>query len=364
MMAKRLKKLQNFLMEQHLDAILLKSKTMKKYMDTLTGGGCQVLIMKSHAYLIVDGRYLTEANEREHDLKIILHAPHKTGRNYLGTVEELLKKHDCKSLGVESDQMLVKEYRQVEELGVEIRLLDDEIPMIRIQKDDEEIAVMKEAVRITDEIYARVLQELHVGMSEYEISALLQYHAIRAGASQMSFETIVGTGERSALPHGRPTARKVKAQEPILMDFGVQYQNYQSDMTRVSFIGKPQPEIEKIYHIVLEAQLAGLAAMKTGALASDVDKAARDIITKAGYGDYFDHGLGHGLGIGDGNEYPILNQKGNIILKEHMMMSCEPGIYLPGIGGIRIEDDVVIVDGVGVPLNKTSKELTILKGES
>lgn len=362
-MAKRIKKIQEFLKEENLDALLIKSKTMKKYMNTMTGSGCQVLILKNHGYLIVDGRYLTEANQMEHDLEIILHAPHKTGRNYLGTVETLLKKHGCVSLGVESDQMLVKEYHQVEELGVDVRLLSDEIPMIRIQKEPEEIQIMKEAVRITDEVYARVIKELHVGMNEYEISALLHYFAIKAGAQQMSFDTIVGTGERSAMPHGRPTSRKIKAHEPILMDFGLQYQNYQSDMTRVCFIGKPLAEIEKIYHIVLKAQLAGIDAMKTGALASDVDAAARNIITDAGYGDYFDHGLGHGLGIGDGNEYPILNQKGTIILQEHMMMSCEPGIYLPNVGGIRIEDDVVIMDGVGVPLNKTTKDLIILKEE-
>ena len=227
-MAKRLKKLQKFLEDEKLDALLIKSKTMKKYMDTLTGSGCQVLILKDAAYLIVDGRYITEAKQREHDLTIILHAPHKTGRNYLGTVEELLKQHGCTSLGVEASQMLIKEYRQVEELGVTIRLLGDEIAKIRIQKDDEEIAIMQEAVDITDEIYARVLKELYIGMSEYEISALLQYFAIKAGAQQMSFETIVGTGERSAMPHGRPTGRKIKAHEPILMDFGIQYKNYQS----------------------------------------------------------------------------------------------------------------------------------------
>lgn len=360
-MAKRIKKIQAYLAEQNLDAILIKSKTMKKYLATLTGSGCQILITKDTGYLIVDGRYITEAKEKEHDLHIILHAPHKTGRNYLGTVEELLRKHQCRSLGVESFQMLIKEYQEVEKLGVDIRLLDKEIAMLRIQKDEEEIAVMKEAVRITDEIYAKVLQHLHVGMSEYEISALLQYYAICAGAQQMSFETIVGTGERSALPHGRPTARKIKVHEPILIDFGIQYENYQSDMTRVASIGKPKPEIENIYHIVLEAQLAGIAAMKTGTLASDVDKVARDIITSYGYGDYFDHGLGHGLGIGDGNELPILNETGSIILDEHMMMSCEPGIYLPGVGGIRIEDDVVILNGVGVPLNKTTKDFIILK---
>ena len=205
---------------------------------------------------------------------------------------------------------------------------------------------------------------VHIGISEYEISALLQYYAISAGAAQMSFETIVGTGERSALPHGRPTGRKIRAHEPILMDFGIQYKNYQSDMTRVCFIGKPQPKIASIYHIVLEAQLAGIRAIKQGAVAKQVDNAARSVITREGYGDYFTHGLGHGLGIGNGCEYPILNETGSVILQEGMMMSCEPGIYLPGIGGIRIEDDVVIRNGIGTVMNKTSKELLILKEDA
>lgn len=363
-MAKRLGKLHMFLQEQNTDALLIKSKTMKKYMDTLTGSGCQILLVRDQGYLIVDGRYLVEAKTREHDLQIVQHMPHTGENGYLGVVEELLHKHSCKSMGVESSQLLVKEYWRMEALGVDIRLLDEEIHMLRICKDEEEQRFMQEAVDITDDIYQKVLHRLHIGMSEYEISALLQYFAISAGAAQMSFETIVGTGERSALPHGRPTGRKIRAHEPILMDFGIQYKNYQSDMTRVCFIGKPQPEIAAIYQIVLEAQLAGIRAMKQGAVACEVDNAARSVIVRAGYGDFFTHGLGHGLGIGDGCEYPILNEAGTVVLQNGMMMSCEPGIYLPDIGGIRIEDDVVIRDGMGVPMNKTSKELRILKEDA
>ncbi|MEG0329723.1 MAG: M24 family metallopeptidase [Longicatena sp.] len=359
-MAKRIHKMQEFLKANKLDAILLTTKTMKKYIDTLTGGGCKVLITKSNGYLFLDGRYIADAQENEHDLEIILYSPHKSGRSYMESVESLLKKHECKTLGIESSEMKIEDYFQLKELDIELRLLGEQIAMIRIQKEAEEIALMQEAVDITDKIYNKVVKQLKVGMSEYEISALIQYYAVHYGAQQMSFDTIVGSGERSALPHGRPTSRKIQAHEPILMDFGIQYKNYQSDMTRVVFIGNPKPEIEKIYQIVLQAQLAGIKAMKTGVTASDVDKAARDIIEAQGYGAYFDHGLGHGLGIGDGCEYPILNQKGKVILAENMMMSCEPGIYLPGVGGIRIEDDVVIRNGVGVPMNKTTKEIVIL----
>ena len=300
-MAKRINKIQEFLDEKDIDALLIKSKTVKKWMNTMTGSGCQVLITKEHGYLIVDGRYITEAKEKEHDLEIILHNPHLTGCNYLGTVEEILKKENCKTLGVEAYQVLVKEYQEIEKLGIEVLLLDQEIAHLRIVKEDEEIEAMKKSIAITDEIYQKVIEHIHVGMSEYEISALVQYYSIASGAQQMSFDTIVATGERTALP------------------------------------------------------------IKAGAKGKDVDKAARDVIEAAGYGEYFNHGLGHGLGIGEDGEGPTLNSKSETVLQEHMMMSCEPGVYVPGVGGVRIEDDVVIIDGVGVPLNKTTKDYIILE---
>lgn len=360
-MAKRIDKVQEFLNKKNIDALLLKSKTMKKWMSTMLGSGCKVLITKNKGYLILDGRYITEAKETEFDLEIILHNPHTTGRNYLAAVEKILKDENCQTLGVEADEVLINEYKQMQELGVDIYLLDDDIMNLRIVKDAEEIEAMKKTIALTDGIYAKVLNHIKVGMSEFEISALVQYYAIATGAQQMSFDTVVSSGERTALPHGRPSGRCVKAHEPIMIDFGIQYENYQSDMTRVCFIGGPKEEYKKIYDLVLKAQLAGLAAIKAGAKASDCDKAARDVIEAAGYGEYFDHGLGHGIGVTDNGEGPILNSKSSTVLKDGMMMSCEPGVYIPGLGGIRIEDDVLIVDGKGVPLNKTTKDYIILE---
>ena len=146
-----------------------------------------------------------------------------------------------------------------------------------------------------------------------------------------------------------------------MIDFGIQYENYQSDMTRVCFIGEPLEQYKKIYDVVLKAQLAGLNAIRTGVKACEVDKAARQVIEEAGYGEYFDHGLGHGIGVTDSNEGPILNSQSQIILQNGMMMSCEPGIYIPGFGGVRIEDDVVIINGKGVPMNRTPKDYMILE---
>lgn len=357
-MAKRVQKVLDFMQKQNLDAFLIKSKTMKRYLDTVTGSGCKVLFIKDKGYLIVDGRYIAQAKEKENDLEIRLL---NIGQNYLEVVNELLKKYQCQSLGVEMDQIFIREYEKLQSLGVNIHLYEDEVSLIRVQKDVDEIAQLKEAIKITDAIYQNVIHRIHVGMSEYEISALLHYYAISSGAQQMSFDTIVATGPRTAYPHGRPTSRKVKAHEPILLDFGIQYNNYQSDMTRVCFIGNPTEEIGKIYNTVLQANLAGIAAIKEGALAKDVDGAARTVIEKAGYGSYFNHGLGHGIGVDDGCELPILNADSQMILKENMVMSCEPGIYIPDLGGIRIEDDVWIHDGIGIPLNATPKEMIILE---
>lgn len=357
-MAIRLQKIKNFMNEQKVDALLLKSKTMKRYIDTVTGGGCKVLFIRDKGYLILDGRYITEAKEKEKDLELCLL---DIGQSYLDVVNDLLIKHKCNSLGIEMDQISIVEYEKIKKLNVQICLLNEAISTIRIQKDDDEIRLLKEACEITDDIYKKVVNKLYIGMSEYEISALLQYYAISSGAQQMSFDTIIATGERTAMPHGRPTARTVKAHEPILMDFGIQYKNYQSDMTRVCFIGEPTQAIGDIYNTVLKANLAGISAIKEGEIAKNVDLAARNVIEKAGYGDYFTHGLGHGIGVDNSNELPILNSKSNIVLRENMVMSCEPGIYVPGLGGIRIEDDVWIHNGVGEALNRTSKDLIILE---
>ena len=339
------------------DAVLIKSKAMKKYLDTLTGSGCKVLVTRERAYLILDGRYVNEAHEREHALELVEHAQ---GESYLPYLKRLLEAEGARRVGVEADRMLVGEYRRVAALGFEVVLLDEEIPLMRIIKDADEVAHLQRAIDLTDEIYEEVVSRLRVGMTEFEISALLHYHSYLRGAEAMSFDTIVGTGPRSALPHGRPTGRVVQPHDAVLIDFGIQYEGYQSDMTRVVFMGEPEPEMRRIYEVVLEAHLAGIDAMRAGAVAEDVDRAARDVIERAGFGENFNHGLGHGIGIGNDSELPLLRPGSKTVLANGMIMSCEPGVYVDGVGGVRIEDDVLIDGGVGRPLNHTPKELRII----
>ena len=315
-----MERLVSLIYKRGVDALLIKAKNTKRYIGALSGSGVYVLVTKDKNY------------------QILL---------------------NIKKLAIENQAMSIQEYLSLKNEGFEINLITNELWKLRAIKSKEEIKLIKKACEITDEVFDEVISEIKKDMTELEVSALIQYHALKKGASGMSFETIVVSGERGAMPHGRPTNKKLKVNEAITIDFGVVYQGYQSDMTRTISIGKPPKIIKEIYDVVLEAQLSAIESIKEGTRASDVDKVARKIIDKHGFGEYFNHGLGHGIGLGDG-EVPTLNPNSEDILVEGMVMSCEPGIYIPNVGGVRIEDDIVIIDGKGVPLNKTSKEFIIL----
>lgn len=354
-MDNRLKKIIDLIEERGVDALLIKGKNNKRYIGALTGSGVYVLITKEQKYQILDGRYTDEADKKTSGfIKRVV-----SQGSYIENIIELLEEMNIKNIAIESQAMSIQEYILLDKAGFNINLITNELGKVRAIKSKEEIELIKKACEITDEVFSEVISEIKEGMTELEVSALLQYHALKKGASGMSFEPIVVSGERGAMPHGRPTTKKLKKNEAITIDFGVVYQGYQSDMTRTISIGKPPKIIQEIYDVVLKAQLSAIESIKEGMKASDIDKVARQIIEKHGFGDYFNHGLGHGIGLGDG-EVPTLNQRSDDILTEGMVMSCEPGIYIPDVGGVRIEDDIVIIDGKGISLNKTSKDFIIL----
>lgn len=353
-MKNRIEKVRSILREKKIDAILIKSKTNKRYVGALTGSGVQVLVTLDNIYQMMDGRYINEAKETTTGFENIVY---DQGCGCYPTIKEIIKDG---SLAIEANQTLVKEYLKLKEFGFDIVLLENELEVIRKNKDEKEIELVKKACAITDKIFKEAIDTIKVGMKEYELSALLQYLAIKNGASGMAFDTIVASGTRGSMPHGRPTDKTFAEHEFITIDFGITYQGYQSDMTRTVCIGTPNPKVKEIYDIVLKAQCSGVEFIKSGVTGKDVDSHVRQIITDAGYGEYFTHGLGHGMGMGDG-ELPILNQRSSTILEEGMIMSCEPGIYVPGVGGVRIEDDVLIQNGKGIALNKTTKELICLE---
>lgn len=354
-MDNRVKKIIDLIEERGVDALLIKGKNNKRYIGALTGSGVYVLITKEQKYQILDGRYTDEADKKTSGfIKRVV-----SQGSYIENIIELLEEMNIKNIAIESQAMSIQEYILLDKAGFNINLITNELGKVRAVKSKEEIELIKKACEITDEVFSEVISEIKEGMTELEVSALLQYHALKKGASGMSFEPIVVSGERGAMPHGRPTTKKLKKNEAITIDFGVVYQGYQSDMTRTISIGNPPKIIQEIYDVVLKAQLSAIESIKEGMKASDVDKIARQIIENHGFGDYFNHGLGHGIGLGDG-EVPTLNPRSDDILTEGMVMSCEPGIYIPDVGGVRIEDDIVIIDGKGISLNKTSKDFIIL----
>jgi Xaa-Pro aminopeptidase len=212
---------------------------------------------------------------------------------------------------------------------------------LRHIKDDREIAITEKAITIAQDAFLAVKKAIRAGQSENEIAGLLGYEMRKGGALNSSFDSIVGAGPNGSLPHYRPGDVKLQPNSPLLVDWGARYRGYCSDLTRVLFLGKVPGRIREIYRIVLEAQLAAIAAIRPGAHGKLVDKAARDIITKAGYGKQFGHGTGHGLGR-DIHENISLSRLSTTTLEPGMIITVEPGIYLPGLGGVRIEDDVLV----------------------
>ncbi|GAA0742323.1 aminopeptidase P family protein [Clostridium oceanicum] len=354
-MVNRIIKIKSFLNKTGIDGILIKGKSNKKYISKLGGSGVKVFITKKDAYIIADARYIEEANKICDGFKIIDHK----GEFYT-VLNSIVEKENIEKIAIERIHSSIDDYFDIKEkINSEIILLNDELEEIRKIKEDIEIDKIKKACQITDYIFEKVLSKIKEGVSERDISAEIQYLAIKEGASAMSFDTIVASGYRSAMPHGRPTNKKILKGEAIVIDFGIIYEDYMSDMTRTVFIDSVPEKIKNIYNVVLKAQLKSIDFIKEGVAEGEVDSIAREYIKEKGYGKYFGHGLGHGIGMGE-NELPVLKPNRKGILKNNMVMSVEPGIYIPNIGGVRIEDDVVVKGEKGIPLNKTTKEIIIL----
>lgn len=221
----------------------------------------------------------------------------------------------------------------------------EELNRLRIVKTEKELASLARAEAIGDQAFTRILSDIRPGVTELEIAAKLDYYMKEAGAVGNSFDTIVASGLHSAMPHAIPSEKKIEAGDFVTMDFGCVYEGYCSDMTRTIVVGKADGKQKEIYRIVLEAQLAALQVIKAGMTGSEVDAVARRVIAEAGYGEYFGHGLGHSVGLFI-HEEPRLSPKCHEVLRENVIQTVEPGIYLPGFGGVRIEDLVcVTADG-------------------
>ncbi len=249
-----------------------------------------------------------------------------------------------KTLGVEPNRLRFLEMRFLQDAapGAKFVSADDILSQLRMQKDPQEIAAMRKAVGIAQRALQATIPSIHVGVSERQIASELSIQLLKAGSdSEFPFTPIVSGGPNSANPHASPSERKLQPGDLLVIDWGGAFQGYVSDLTRTFAIGETQPEMKRIFETVLAANAAGREAARPGIPAGQVDKAARDVIERAGYGQYFTHRVGHGLGM-EGHEPPYMFGENELILREGMTFTVEPGIYLPGRNGVRIEDDVVI----------------------
>ena len=339
-----------------LDGILLTGAPNRFYATGFASdseGGVALVTTKGN-FFFTDSRYIEAAEAAIDNAAIGLV---DAQRGYISWINEALELTGAQRIGFEEDQMTVADYRVYEEkLHCELHPASDVMRQLRQSKDEWEIERMIRAQRIAEEAFRQLLDELRPGMTERQLAARLQYLAISLGAEKMSFDTIVASGPNSSMPHAVPTDRAVQEGDFITFDFGCVYEGYCSDMTRTVAVGQVSEEMEQVYHIVKQAQQAGLDAARAGKTGREVDAAARDIIKAAGYGEYFGHSLGHSLGL-EVHESPNATPGNDKPLPLHAVISVEPGIYLPGRFGVRIEDVVVLEEDGCRNLMELSKEL-------
>ncbi|MEK8132768.1 Xaa-Pro peptidase family protein [Paenibacillus filicis] len=356
MQSKRISQLRTLMERQGLEALLITNATNRLYMTGFTGSAGYVLLTGQRAVLLTDFRYMTQAPQQAQGYEVIEHAP-----SPLETVRSLLQSEGLSRLGFEQQDVSYGAYLAYSQVlsGIELVATDKLVETLRMVKDDTEIAVMQEAADLADRTFHHIVGLLKPGVSERDIALEIELFVRRNGAASTSFETIVASGERSALPHGKASDRIIGTDEFVKLDFGAYYKGYCSDITRTVVVGKPSDKHQEIYGIVLEAQLEALSRIRPGMTGREADAVARDVIKRHGYGDYFGHGLGHGLGM-EVHEAPRLSTQGDIVLEPGMVVTVEPGIYLPGFGGVRIEDDIVITDTGNRRLTQSSKDLIVI----
>ena len=351
-----LKQIAAKLPEYGIDAMLLNSEPGEYYAVGFHGEG-NVVVTAEKCFYFTDSRYIEAANNLITGAEIAM-----TGhsRNYRAMVQEVIDQCHIETLGFEESYLSVADY-ELWDKGLTARLVPAQklVNSLRAAKDAEEIALMRKAQEITDRAFDEICKFIQPGMTEQEIAARLQYDMLRFGAEKMSFDPIVVSGPNGSLPHGVPSSKQVQKGEFLTMDFGCKYGGYCSDMTRTVALGEPTGEMKKVYQTVLEAQLAGIAVTRAGVPGKSIDAAARKVIADAGYGEYFGHGYGHSLGI-EIHESPNANTREETLLPVGAVVSAEPGIYLPGKFGVRIEDVTVLTaDGCEI-LTKSPKDLIIL----
>lgn len=351
----KLAKIREKMAGEGVDAFLITTYLNRRYLSGFKGSAGQVLITENSCYIFTDSRYTEQAADESPDFQVM-----QTGLDS-DPLKDTLKKERVRSLAFEKDQVTYANWERMRERfeGVDLKGVSGWVEDLRMRKTSEEIALIAKAQEIADQAFSLVTRSIRVGVTERELAMELEFTMRRLGAETLAFPIIAVSGLRSSLPHGQPTDNKVCPGDFLTFDFGARYEGYCSDETRTFVIGPLDKKHEEIYKVVLEAQLAGLEAAKPGVAGKEVDAAARKVIEDAGYGEYFGHGTGHGVGLAV-HEGPSAGKKGETLLEPGMVLTVEPGIYIPGLGGCRIEDLIVITENGKEILSGSPKELTVI----
>ena len=342
----------------HPAAFLVTNPQNIFYLSQFKGEGI-LLLTESQNYLITDSRYTEQAGQEAQYCKIIVQALKKSDAQTASLVE-LIASLKIKELGFESDFLKVSSYLKYQQLMPHIELIPFPgiIEIIRMVKDQSEIEFIKKAALIAVQAFQKTIKNITVGVSETSLANELNHNMRKNGATKEAFDIIVTSGERGTLIHGAPSDKKIKENELIIIDFGAIFNRYHSDCTRTILLGKANREQEQIFNLVKDVQQEILQKVKPGVQCSELDKYTRLRFAEKDYDDYFQHSLGHGVGL-DIHELPRLSSYGDTILEPGMVVAIEPGIYIPGIGGVRIEDTVVVTENGCDILASLSKELVL-----
>ena len=345
------------LLTDGVDGLLLTSRYSRHY-----GAGYDIaegvaIVTRNGCRYFTDSRYIESAQNGIQGFEVL----EMTRQNpYSKLLNDAIADFGVKTLGYEENYMTVAEFMAYEKkLNAQLIPLHSKIAGFRQVKEAYELERMRKAQQITDAAFAEVLTRIDVGMTEKEVAAELIYCLLKNGGEGLAFDPIVVSGPNTSLPHGVPSDRRLKEGDLVTMDFGVIYQGYCSDMTRTVALGYATEEMRKVYDTVLKAQLAGIEATRAGVKGKDIDAAARQVIVDAGYGDYFGHGYGHSIGM-ECHEQPSCSPAGETVMEENMVSSAEPGIYLPGKFGVRIEDVVIIKADGCEDITRSPKNLIII----
>jgi len=351
----RIEKVREILQELSADAFLVTHLPNIRYLSSFSGSAATVIVSKTRNFFFTDFRYKDQSAVQVKGFEI------KVNYNVSDELKKVIDQEGYKKIAFEPGHMTVNQLGNLKKLFNDVEFIPvfERLEKLTMPKTPDELAKIRIAVEITDKTFSSMLEFIKPGITELEVSAEITYTHKKLGASKDSFDPIVASGWRGALPHGIASEKVIKSGEMVTLDMGCVYDGFCSDLTRTIAVGNPSEELKKIYQIVLDAQLKAIDAVREGASSKAIDSIARDYISQNGFGDKFGHGLGHGVGI-EVHEMPGLNQRQDIPLQANSIVTVEPGIYVEGLGGVRIEDDILVTATGKEVLNKSPKELIVI----